>query len=1156
MSLWTIAGTALLFAPLGATWNLERADAPSFLDDLTNGFVAVDSANRVHVVYGADRLYHQVIVSGVAGEPEIIDPGSGAGRHAAVVCDSSDHLHVSYFDETHGALRYATNASGAWAIQVVEGRAADDPRPTTGTCQEAGGTCEVTAHCPYHTALAPELTCGVGAPVCCVPSPMGVGRYTALAVDGLGAAHLAYSDVEDNSLRYATNSSGAWVTTLVNDPAAVAGKFASIAVGVDGIVHLVHVGHDVLSYVTNATGIFVSETVPVGALDENHAGDWPGPSPSVGVDAAGDVLVTAYSHGMHALAAARRTSAGWSVEFVDRATSFDYSGRAASMRVLPSGEAHAIFVTSEGGGALRHAVWPAGGGAWTVTSLLAGVRPDKTSFGQDSQGRLHVVAFEKDTGALSYVRETAEAGVVATAPLFQAQDVGVLNSLALDAQGRPHACTLDRPLGVLRYSFRDDAGAWHTEIADAGWGLGEYNAIAVGSDGRVHLSYFDAAHLALKVASRSTSGQWTSEVVDQDPEGVVGVDTSIAVDAEGHLHVTYLDYGKNALKHAEHDGAAWTVETVDPQMGTYTDLAIDAAGRLHVSYVDGRGYGDYDLRHAVRERDGQWQVETVINGNNPQHTSIAVDAAGGVHIAYEFYNAINYAYRAVGDASWALTCVQDSVARGFFPSLVTDGANAPHLTFAHIQGDRSSLWYATRATGEWRSQIAAAKGDVGYTSALAIDADGRLSATAYDRTNADLVFLQLLTTPTLVVERVQGAGELSTREGGGSIVLQVRLADQRPRSDVVVAVTSSNDGDLTASPATLLFTAAAFAQPQSVTLQPVDDSRADGSQAVTVTFAVSPAGTTDTSGYLDLPPVTRQVTVEDDDTAGLVFPAEQGRINEGSDSLPHTGTLKLATEPTGTVLVALASSDQTEGTVAPTLLTFTPVDWDRPQEFTVSAVDDEVHDGSVSFAIVGTVTEQSADLTYRALPPAELRVVCDDDEDVGVWLSSRSTSLWEKGDEARLTVRLASTPVNGVTVKLTPDAAGALLITPAQIVFPGGQPPGEVTVSVRPVDDELKNGNRVVQVAVEVDLTSDPDYAALARQSIEVTVVDDESQVIPIDPEPVDPKHESSDDQASSCGCSTRSGSPSPSSLLFLIAGLSAARSRVEARRRRCRQES
>ncbi len=55
--------------------------------------------------------------------------------------------------------------------------------------------------------------------------------------------------------------------------------------------------------------------------------------------------------------------------------------------------------------------------------------------------------------------------------------------------------------------------------------------------------------------------------------------------------------------------------------------------------------------------------------------------------------------------------------------------------------------------------------------------------------------------------------------------------------------------------------------------------------------------------------------------------------------------------PTADVTIALTSSDTTEGTVSPSALTFTPLNWNLTQQVAITGMDDSEADGDVGYDI-------------------------------------------------------------------------------------------------------------------------------------------------------------------------------------------------------------
>ena len=82
-----------------------------------------------------------------------------------------------------------------------------------------------------------------------------------------------------------------------------------------------------------------------------------------------------------------------------------------------------------------------------------------------------------------------------------------------------------------------------------------------------------------------------------------------------------------------------------------------------------------------------------------------------------------------------------------------------------------------------------------------------------------------------------------------------------------------------------------------------------------------------------------------------------------------TFEVSLDTAPTADVVIAVTSSDPTEGAVSPEWLTFTTNNWHTPQTVTVTGQDDAVADGTVAYHIV--LSPVSSDPIYDLIAGGE-----------------------------------------------------------------------------------------------------------------------------------------------------------------------------------------
>ena len=257
---------------------------------------------------------------------------------------------------------------------------------------------------------------------------------------------------------------------------------------------------------------------------------------------------------------------------------------------------------------------------------------------------------------------------------------------------------------------------------------------------------------------------------------------------------------------------------------------------------------------------------------------------------------------------------------------------------------------------------------------------------------------------------------------------------------IVVAVSSDN-ADVTANPALLTFTTSTWNTAQTVTATAGPDN--DGvDDTATLSHAITTA--CDGAGYTAALAVAGvDVAVDDGHTPALVLDADPS--TSGVDAGPlalieghatdaaQAFSVKLATEPTQTVTVALGSLDAGAVTIDGGPLVFDSSNWLTAQTVTARAADDaDATDESVALFATSTTATASE---YTGLS-ARLTATVDDNETRGVVLST-STLAVQEGSSATYTARLSARPVGGnVTVAIT-GAGDGISASPTALTFTG-----------------------------------------------------------------------------------------------------------------------
>jgi len=336
--------------------------------------------------------------------------------------------------------------------------------------------------------------------------------------------------------------------------------------------------------------------------------------------------------------------------------------------------------------------------------------------------------------------------------------------------------------------------------------------------------------------------------------------------------------------------------------------------------------------------------------------------------------------------------------------------------------------------------------------------------------------------------RESGSGT-SVTEAAGTDDFTVALGSE-PLSNVVVDVTSGDPGEATAGPASLTFTPATWATPQTVSVTGVDDATVDGPQATSVTVSVR----SDASdpAFAATPDETVIVTTTDDDVPGFTVTQTGGTsVTEagGTDEL----TVVLTAQPESSVVLAVTSGDVGEAVVSPGTLTFTSASWSSAQTVTVMGVDDAVVDGDQVATLTIAVDDGASDDAFDGVADQTVDVTNADDDIAGfvVTESDGTTVVTEAGDTDDLRVVLLAQPLADVVLSLTASDPGEATVSPVTLTFTPADWSAPQVVTVTGVDDLLLDGDQSSTITIAVDdVGSDDAFDGVADQSVSVTTRD------------------------------------------------------------------
>ncbi|MBL4659159.1 MAG: hypothetical protein JKY19_02295 [Alcanivoracaceae bacterium] len=257
-------------------------------------------------------------------------------------------------------------------------------------------------------------------------------------------------------------------------------------------------------------------------------------------------------------------------------------------------------------------------------------------------------------------------------------------------------------------------------------------------------------------------------------------------------------------------------------------------------------------------------------------------------------------------------------------------------------------------------------GDVNYTisssttSSLDTTWDG-LPVSSVSATNTDNDTAMIMVTPS--------QSPIQTSETGTTDSIDYVLTAE-PLADVSFSLSISDNTEASASDNMLTFTPANWDTVQTVTVTGLDDNIADGNQNYTVD--ASNATSTDLA-WNGLSVIQVSGTNADDEgSAMVVVTPDQSPIQTSEAGGTASIQYVLSSQPGADVSFSLSVSDPDEAMVSPSMLTFTPANWNQVQVVVVTGVDDNVNDANNVYTINASDTV-STDPIWNGItiPPIE-----------------------------------------------------------------------------------------------------------------------------------------------------------------------------------------
>ena len=546
------------------------------------------------------------------------------------------------------------------------------------------------------------------------------------------------------------------------------------------------------------------------------------------------------------------------------------------------------------------------------------------------------------------------------------------------------------------------------------------------------------------------------------------------------------------------------VATVSPATLTFTTGNWNTAQTVTVTGVD----DDVDqssnrmviITHTMTSTDPLYRMLGEVWDANPITVTVVDDDVAAVPIA-ETNGATS-----VSEASGVGNTDTYTVVLDTLPSASVEIAVASGDTAAAMVSP-STL---TFTTGNWNTAQTVTV--TGVNDHVDNTNDARSATISHTATSTDAKYNRItIASVTAVVVDDDTAGVTIAQTNGSTLVTEAAGAGRtdtytvelssKPTASVTITMTLSGDtAAAMVSSSTLTFTTGNWNTAQTVTVTGVDDNIDQSSDRRPT---ISHSATSADAKYRGITIASVTARVVDNDGAGVTVNEFDGvSVTEAAGAgRTDTYTVRLVTQPTASVTIAMTSSGDTDAaTVSPATLTFTTGNWNTAQTVTVTGVDDNVYQ-SGDRRITISHSASSSDSIYHGITIASVTatVVDDDTATIGIG-DSGGVSVTETsgaGNTDTYTVVLDSRPSASVEIAVASGDTGAATVSPAVLTFTTGNWNTVQTVTVTGVDDNIdQSSDRTVDIS-HTATSSDTGYNGVSA-SVTVTVVDDDTASIAI----------------------------------------------------------
>ncbi|MCA8942683.1 MAG: fibronectin type III domain-containing protein [Planctomycetes bacterium] len=234
--------------------------------------LAIAPDGTLHAAFGT-RSSGLAYANDVSGSWQTAAVAGASGRNVSVLVHSSGNPMISFRDDDQ--VRLAEANPPDWIVEAIgpAGTVTGSSFPTALAEDSTGAVHVAFQSTDASVRHAVRPVAGTWTVEVVDPGPgTFLGESISMIVDSMDHVHLTYYDDRTEALRYASNQTGAWVTSVIDDDGDV-GTESSVAIDAAGSIHVSYVSESAedLKYATNASGAWRTFTVD-SASDVSHGG--------------------------------------------------------------------------------------------------------------------------------------------------------------------------------------------------------------------------------------------------------------------------------------------------------------------------------------------------------------------------------------------------------------------------------------------------------------------------------------------------------------------------------------------------------------------------------------------------------------------------------------------------------------------------------------------------------------------------------------------------------------------------------------------------------------------------------------------------------------------------------------------------------------------